>query len=149
MGGQGSGRKRSYSGKPETDDSCPLDIRKLSRRGLLVPGSRFSWQWSVGQRVACVIDLRVESHGLVLMYRPSRSDVIEEQQIQIERTACRFGGQRPWFTCPRCDRRVAVLYAQARRFACRQCGGLAYGNQKESVGDRAIGQADAIRKRLG
>ena len=149
MGGHGSGRRRSYSGKPETDDCCPLDIRKLNRRGLLVPGSRFSWQWTVGQRVAFVIALRVDGQGLVLMYRPSSSDVIVEQQVQIERTSCRFGGQRPWFTCPRCDRRVAVLYAPARQFACRQCGRLAYGSQKESAGGRALRQADAIRKRLG
>ena len=50
MGGRGSGRRRSYSGKPETGDSMPLDIRKLTRKGLLVPGSSFSWQWLVNDR---------------------------------------------------------------------------------------------------
>ena len=38
MGGRGSGRRSSYSGKPETNDSMPLDIRKITRKGLLAPG---------------------------------------------------------------------------------------------------------------
>ena len=50
MGGRGSGRLRSYSGKAETNDSKPLDIRKITRKGLLVPGSRFSWQSLVNDR---------------------------------------------------------------------------------------------------
>ena len=44
MGGRGSGRRSSYSGKAETSDSMPLDIRKITRKGLLVPGRGFSWQ---------------------------------------------------------------------------------------------------------
>ena len=43
MGGRGSGRQCSYGGKSETNDSMPLDIRKITRKGLLVPGSSFSW----------------------------------------------------------------------------------------------------------
>jgi hypothetical protein len=32
MGGRGSGRRSSYSGKAETSDSMPLDIRKITAR---------------------------------------------------------------------------------------------------------------------
>ena len=42
MGGRGSGRRSSYSGKAESSDSMPLDIRKIAREGLMVPGSSFS-----------------------------------------------------------------------------------------------------------
>ena len=31
MGGRGSGRRSSLSGKLETNDSMPLDIRKIAR----------------------------------------------------------------------------------------------------------------------
>ncbi len=41
MGGRGSGRCSSYSGKAETSDSMPLDIRKITRKSLLVPGNGF------------------------------------------------------------------------------------------------------------
>ena len=44
MGGRGSVRRSSYGGKAETNDSMPLDIRKIARKGLLVYGSSFSWQ---------------------------------------------------------------------------------------------------------
>ena len=113
-----------------------------------MPGSSYSGRWSRGHRVA-ILELRIECQALVLMYCPSSSDAIVEQRLEIESTACRFGGQRPWFKCPRCDRRVAVLYEFSRHFACRHCGGLAYNSQKEGVGTRAVHQADAIRKRLG
>jgi hypothetical protein len=59
-----------------------------------------------------------------------------------------MGGHRHWFTCPTCSKRVAVLYAPGRFFACRQCLGLVYATQKEGVGDRVSTRADKIRKRL-
>ena len=150
MGGRGSGRRSSYSGKPETSDSTPLDIRKLTRKGLLVPGNSFSWQWTVSDQKVAGINIRVDSHeGVVLSYRRKSTGEEVEQQIQTQTSPCHLGGQRYWFTCPRCSKRVAVLYAPGRYFACRQCGGLGYASQKESVGDRAIRQADRIRKRLG
>ena len=41
MGGRGSGRMSSYNDKPETRDAIPLDIRKISRKGLLTLGNSF------------------------------------------------------------------------------------------------------------
>jgi hypothetical protein len=70
MGGRGSGRRSSYSGKAETNDSMPLDIRKITRKGLLVPGSSFSWQWLVNDRQVAGISIRVDfNQGMVLSYR--------------------------------------------------------------------------------
>ena len=69
--------------------------------------------------------------------------------MQVETTPCQYGGKRLWFTCPRCGKRVAVLYAPDRYFACRKCGDLAYATQKQGIGDRALTKADKIRKRLG
>ena len=60
-----------------------------------------------------------------------------------------FIGQRTWFACLNCSRRVAVLYAPGGYFECRQCGGLAYATQKEGVGDRATSKVNKVRKRLG
>ena len=142
MGGRGSGRRSGYDGKPETHRAMPLDIRKISRSGLLVPGNSFNWQ-------GAALNIRVESHALLLSYRQRSTCEIVEQPLQMEMTGCRFGGQRPWFICPRCSRRVAVLYAPGGYFACRQCGGLAYASQKEGLGDRSTRQADRIRKRMG
>ena len=150
MGGRGSGRRSSYSGKAETSDSMPLDIRKIARKGLLVPGNGFSWQWLVNDRQVAGISIRVDyDHGMVLTYRIKSTGEVVEQLVHTQTSPCHLGGQRYWFTCPRCSKRVAVLYAPGRYFACRQCGGLGYATQKEGAGDRASTRADKLRKRLG
>ena len=142
MGGRGSGRRSSYSGKSNTCDSMPLDIRKFARKGLLVPGSSFSWQWTVDDRHVASISIRVDIvYGLVLSSRMKSTGEVVEQRVQMQTSPCHLGGQRHWFTCPRCSKRVAVLYAPGRYFACRQCGGLGYPTQKEGVGDRACTKA--------
>lgn len=150
MGGRGSGRRSSYSGKAATSDSMPLDIRKITRKGLLVPGSSFSWQWLVNDREVAGIHIRVDfNQGVVLSYRMKSTGEVVEQQVQTQTSPCHLGGQRHWFTCPRCSKRVAVLYAPGRYFACRQCCGLCYATQKEGTGDRASTKANKLRKRLG
>lgn len=54
-----------------------------------------------------------------------------EYTVPIEWTSCNFGGERPWFRCPRCDDRVAKLYKTPRddRYICRECGDLIYTSQ--------------------
>ena len=149
MGGRGSGRRSSYRGKPETSDSMPLDIRKITRKGLLVPGNSFSWQWLVNDREVASIGVRVTLGGVVLSYRRKSTGEEVEQQVQTQTSPCHLGGQRHWFTCPNCSKRIAVIYAPGRYFGCRQCGGLGYATQRESSGDRAFTAANKLRKRLG
>ncbi len=149
MGGRGSGRRSSYGGRPETNDAMPLDIRKIARTGLLIPGRSFGWQWTVNDRPVASIRIRVDRESLVLSYRMKSTGDVVEQRVQTQTTPCNLGGQRHWLTCPRCSKRVAVLYAPGRYFACRHCGGLGYATQKEGAGDRAATRADKLRKRLG
>ena len=127
----------------------PLDIRKITRKGLLVPGNSFSWQWLVCKREVASINIQVDLQSVMLSYRVKSADELVEQRVQTQTSPCNLGGQRQWFTCPRCSKRVAVLYAPDRYFACRLCGGLGYATQKEGVGDRAMTKADRLRKRLG
>ena len=72
------------------------------------------------------------NQGMLLSYRFKSTGEIIEQRVQTQTSPCHLGGQRHWFACPRCSKRVAVLYAPGRYFACRQCGGLSYQIQKES-----------------
>jgi hypothetical protein len=149
MGGSGSGRRSSYGGKPETADSMPLDLRVIARRGLLIPGNRFSWHWRVNGQESAGITIAVEDGALVLSYRRRRAGDAVDQRVYLQSSPCHLGGSREWFTCPCCARRVVVLYAPGQYFACRQCGGLAYATQKKGVGDRASSKANKIRRRLG
>jgi len=127
----------------------PLDIRKITRKGLLVPGGSFSWQWLVNNQKVAGISMRVDMQSMVLSWRMKSTGEVVEQRVQTQTSSCHLGGHRHWFTCPRCSRRVAVLYAPGRYFACRQCGGLGYATQKEGAGDRASTLADKLRKRMG
>ena len=149
MGGSGSGRPGGYGRKSNTSSSMPLDIGKIARKGLLSPGGSFSWQWLVNDRQVAGISIRVDSQSMMLSYRIQSTGEVVEQRVQTQTSPCHLGGQRHWFTCPQCSKRVAVLYAPGQYFACRQCGGLGYATQKEGVGDRAMTKADKLRKRLG
>ena len=57
MGGFGSGRQ---GGKRTTGDMLPLDIRKIQRAGLLMPGRSFGWQWTRGGEKIAAIKLRTD-----------------------------------------------------------------------------------------
>ena len=149
MGGRGSGRRSSYSGKAETSDSMPLDIRKITRKGLLVPGRSFSWHWTINDREVSAIRITANLGSVTLAYHRASAKEDIRQLVAIETTACHLGGERQWFVCPGCGKRVAVIYGVGKYFACRRCYALVYPSQKESPGDRAARNADRIRKRLG
>ena len=152
MGGIGSGR-RYQGGKDTTEDSLPLDIRKLQRAGLLTPYGSFGWQWTVNDRPVANIRVRVEIERVVLVYRYRRRGDVDwqdvEQAVYLDHTACTYGGTRHWWLCPSCGRRVAILYGPGQHYACRHCWKLAYACQRETASDRAARRADRIRRRLG
>jgi hypothetical protein len=149
MGGMGSGRRSSYSGKGETADAAPLDIRKLARQGLLTPGRSFSWHWTINDKEVSAIRIMANLGSVTLAYRRNSTNEDIRQIISIETTACHLGGERQWFICQGCSKRVAVIYGVSKYFGCRRCYALVYPSQKESPGDRAARKADRIRKRLG
>ncbi len=74
-----------------------------------------------------------------------------DQVVPLVWTACQYGGERPWYRCPACDRRVSALYLppDADRFACRHCHDLAYPSQRMSENDRLLERSRAIQRRLG
>ena len=122
MGGLGSGRPASYAGNPTTEDSLPLDIRRLQRSGALTPGRVLSWQWTVNDLVRTSILIRAEAWQVELAYNYTPhghpAEVIR-QAVMLETTPCTLGGCRPWFRCPTCAKRVALIYGAGRLFACR------------------------------
>ena len=151
MGGFGSGR--GQHGRDTTNDRRPLDIRRLQRAGLLIPGRAFNWQWTIGGREVASIQIHPEADRVIVSYR-NRSNGGEGQAMEypvyLEWTDCTLGGRRPWFRCPSpgCGRRVAILFGGSI-FACRHCHKLAYECQRETDDHRAMRRADTIRRRLG
>lgn len=151
MGGIGSGRRPSYR-RSTTEDVNQIDIRLLSRKGLLnTRGVVGMLSWSQMGEKCGSLEFQARSDTLELSYRVRISGEDwqnVEQSVAIERTPCNFGGRRPWFACPNCHRRVAILYGAGVRFLCRRCYGLPYASQGEDFTNRMIRKARKIRKRL-
>ena len=140
--------------------SCKsIDVRKWHREGRLSAGQHFTNSWTFRGEPAGTINVRTEPGAVVLTYRTRSWQAAEwrtiTQRVPIEWSGCRFGGRRPWFICPGfCDgrcfgRRVAVLYGPREYFACRQCYGLVYASQQESLRERGLLKAQKILIRLG
>lgn len=104
------------------DELRRVDVRELAREGTFAPPG-----------VAGVV---VECDG-------------QRCLVPLDWTPCTYGGSRPWWRCPCCLRRVAVLYVGRGALACRQCHRLAYRCQREADDDRALRRAAVLRHRLG
>jgi hypothetical protein len=127
-----------------------IDARRWQREKILSDGSMGTWQWTdaeTGERVAS-IGYRVHGSTVVLDYQLNGDPMI--QRAPILKTACHYGGWRSWFGCPRCGRRVAVLYLRSGAgFVCRKCGHVSYRSQSEDAIGRAWLRQSKAEAKLG
>ena len=152
MGGPGSGRWYRWQGTRTTlDEVYRLDVRWLHRHGYL--DGRPHWvTWSRGEQQAGSLLLALQPEGVVLTYRYRVGGGDWEsvrQVVTLDWTPCHYGGERPWFRCAGCRRRVAVLCGEGKWFLCRHCYELPYGSQQETAQDRHYRKVRKIRDRLG
>src|SRR5215210_7714762 len=146
MGGFGSTRWGWRSTRATTDEFLALDVRALARRGYFAakPGAVVTGieAWiCAGEEVGRVSVYYGGDvpHFMTLEYRVRRPD--EEwhtirERVGLERTPCTLGGSRPWFVCPGCGTRRAVLFCVGGVFRCRVCHDLAYRSMREPSGKR-------------
>ncbi len=132
MGGYGSTRWGMTVTRLTADGLPRLDVRTLARAGALRPGTTATVAWGSG--AAVTTEVRPDAPGVVLLrYQACTGRVLEstvDEPVPLTRTPCTFGGSRPWFRCPSCGRRCAVLYGLAGRFRCRGCHRLAYASTR-------------------
>ena len=132
-------------------DVYRLDVRWLHRHGYL--DGRPHWvTWSRGAQQAGSVLFALQPEGVVLMYRYRVGGGDWEsvrQVVTLDWTPCHYGGERPWFRCGGCRRRVAVLCGTGKWFLCRHCYELPYGSQQETAEDRHSRKVRKIRDRLG
>jgi hypothetical protein len=141
MGGFGSTRWGRQSTRATTEGLLALDVRVLGRRGYFTAGPGEVAEgveiWS--SRGSEVGRISVEYRGadpqiVTLEYRVRRPEedwhTIQER-VELNRTRCTFGGSRPWFVCPGCRMRRAVLFCVGGVFRCRVCHDLAYRSTRE------------------
>jgi hypothetical protein len=63
------------------------------------------------------------------------------ERVGLDQTRCTLGGSRPWFVCPGCGTRRAVLFCIGGVFRCRVCHDLAY---RSTRGGRVLGRGSAV-----
>lgn len=144
----GAGRPASHA---KTRHYLLLDVRDLHRKRLLTPGASFSWQWSRDGEQFAAIGVRVVPAvcGLSVHLDFQRDRKPEHVELSLMRTACHYGSTRPWFTCPRCGRRMAIVYLAPGNPGCRQCLRLRYQSQSNDFIDRSWGRTQRIMRTLG
>jgi len=152
MGGPGSGQWYRWKGTRTTLEGVNrLDVRWLHRHGYL-DGCPHWVTWSCGERRVGGVMLALQAEGMVLTYRyrvHGRDWESVRQVITLDWTPCHYGGERPWFRCAGCRRRVAVLCSAGKWFLCRHCYELPYGSQQETEEARLLRKVRTLRARLG
>ncbi len=55
---------------------------------------------------------------------------IFNQEVRLTTSKTRFGGERFWFVCPKCQKRVGTLYKSNEKIECRNCLNVYYLKQR-------------------
>lgn len=153
----GTGGSRYGAGRPGWRRKCEqmlaFDIRRLQRKSRLSPGQYFSWSWSRGDEPAGSVSVATSDQAVTLNY--SWTPYGQESRniscrLSLTHTPCHYGNARPWFICPDCGRRCAVVYGLSRygNFACRVCQRLAYSSEAEAPIDRLWRKQSKLEAKL-
>lgn len=99
------------------------------------------------------VDIRFQTYDdaihLIYKHRRHGEDWKQEnERIVFDWTACNYGGNRQWFKCPHCSKRVGVLYGLDSGFLCRHCYDLSYSSQSEGRLDGLIRKARNISNKI-
>lgn len=152
MGGFGSTRWGFHWTRDTTEGLLRLDVRELARAGQLRPGTWSRLWWTRNGKSAGDINLEAEKDALILTYRikrlPDRDWQPIRERVSLTSSPCHYGGSRPWFFCPGCGRRRAVLYSEDGRFRCVKCHDLTYSSTREEPWNRASRRADKLRQKV-
>ena len=129
-----------------------IDVREFARRGMFTKDGSYTYSWIRNGQRSGSIGITVYRQSAVTLDYTFTSDEqsrVVEELVNLIYTPCNFGGTRPWFGCPRCERQVAVLYMRAGRFACRHCQKVAYSSQAEDQIARLWRKQHRIEAKLG
>ena len=135
MGGLGSGIWLRHGVREYLDDHISIDIRYLKRKGWLDEEYHTNITWSCDGVTTDRIFVFTEPNVVTFKFTvQNNSGAFFDKEISVSLTCTNgtYGGQRPWFMCPSCDRRVALLYKAEQSLKCRKCCNLPYECQSET-----------------
>ncbi|MEO9078275.1 MAG: hypothetical protein ABI268_03085, partial [Rhodanobacter sp.] len=94
------------------------------------------------------VGVKVWANAVTLDYCHGDKGEAQRVVLYLQRTACQYGGNRPWFTCPRCSHRVAVVCMAGAVWGCRHCLRVRYKSQSEDPIQRTWRRTRKIKARL-
>lgn len=118
------GRWYRWNKKSTTDEMLALDMAKFANAVDVTRRYAGSWQWTSTSGRKSSISYVVEPSKHVRLSYTSNGEPYN-YAVPLTTTTPTYGGVRWWWQCPRCQKRVRILYG-GRLFLCRQCQNLAY-----------------------
>ncbi|HSX49544.1 MAG TPA: hypothetical protein VLF09_01210 [Cellvibrio sp.] len=126
-----------------------IDARRMRREKFLLPTRKFLALLTRGGRGVGYLSFEVLERRVRWSHISSEGILVCSDVIELTFTKCNFGGERCWFVCPSCQRRVAILYYSANSLLCRMCSQLNYASQQLSKLDSKLRRVDSLRSKLG
>lgn len=140
-----------WSNRNTVEECKSIDIPWLSRHGYFCgfKSGGIEWRTATGEVISSIgiqawVDESNPGRGHLRLFYTQTNNITEEKtdldyKVELDITACNFGGVRYWFICPLvvdgkpCGRRVSKLYLPpgGTYFGCRHCYNLTYRCQKE------------------
>ena len=150
----GRGGMRWGAGRPawhvKAEHCRRIEAWRWAREGLFNAGRAGVWAWTDADTGQVTARIGYSGSGGAISLNFTVNDEPVRQYIRELRTPCHFGGWRSWFACPRCSRRVGVLYLRGGAgFVCRQCGRVAYCSQSDDELGRTWRKQRKAEAKLG
>jgi hypothetical protein len=141
--------------KNTVEQSLVLDVLDFARKGNLVEGASGTRRWVRGDQDAGGIGWQVAGGAVYLRYTKATAQgvvVDYSYRVPLAHTPAPYGGERVWFLCPRCGKRVLKLYLPPRQthFLCRGCHGLSYAKRQKrrSAWKKVVDRMRKLEKEL-
>ena len=138
------------SQKPVLESMASVDVRVLTRYGLLRKGSEIDLRFrtAAGDPAYHVV-ATVGENDLVVSFEDTLEGRRHRQRILLTDVKCHYGGYKKMFECSSCGEMRVALYLFGMRFRCRVCNNSRYWSQCKHEPDRMREKAQQIRERMG
>lgn len=120
-------------------------IKELKEREM---SYSWPWEWIRKDEVCASIQVFYDIIDDELQLSYSYNGKAKKDRIKLCYLSNNYGGQRMYFYCPRCGKRIRFLCATQRGFVCRWCGNLNYHVQQSSREDILMDRIEKILRIL-